>query len=254
MRPIVVEACRVSKGLAVFNVSDVVRDFRYQNGPEWLHADLTRLDGLDAIRPYIWVKSGPGFDDRGNGQPGSGGKHYHRNDYEPVYGYARPENLPPPWTDNTAFGLPPKYEPGGEMSHRNKQGKRRTIIGTPRKPDGTREKQTYRPPLVSNPGNVIRERVGGRGAVEDLSYQSEAPMPLGVAERFIAWYVPPQGIVLDPFCGSGTTIKAALKNNRRGVGCDLRSSQIELADRRIMGTTLSLFDSIDEPTPEAEVV
>ena len=49
------------------NVSDQVKDGCYQNGPEWLHADLTRLDGLVAVRPYIWAKQGPGFDDAGNG-------------------------------------------------------------------------------------------------------------------------------------------------------------------------------------------
>lgn len=41
LRPIVREACRVSSGLVFLNVSDRVEDCRYQNGPEWLHADLT---------------------------------------------------------------------------------------------------------------------------------------------------------------------------------------------------------------------
>jgi hypothetical protein len=247
MRPIVVEACRVSKCVAVFNVSDAVSDFRYQNGPEWLHADLTRLDGLDAIRPYVWVKSGPGFDDRGNGQPGSGGPHFHRNDYEPIYGYAGPNKLPPAWSDNTAFGLPPVYGPGGAMSHRNKNGERRTTQQTRRKRGGTRLRYgDYREPETSNPGNVIRVRVGGGHLGHDLAHEGEAPMPLGVAERFVCWFCPPNGVTCDPFSGSGTTAHACLDHGRRFVGCDVRDSQVELTCRRLETVTPTLFAHITE--------
>lgn len=234
MRPIVVEACRVSRGLVFFNISDSVRKFRYQNGPEWLHADLTRLDGLHAVRPYIWVKSGPGFDDRGNGQPGSGGPHFHRNDYEPVYGYAQPHKLPPAWSDNTAFGEPPLYGAGGPTSHRNKDGNRKAHTKRVAGADGdVMRVQHYVPPELSNPGNVIRCRVGGGHLGHDLAHESEAPMPLGVAERFVRWFCPPDGITCDPFTGSGTTAHAAILHGRRFVGCDLRESQVELCGRRM---------------------
>ena len=228
MRPIVREACRVSKCLAVFNVSDAVRDFRYQNGPEWLHADLTRLDKLHAVRPYIWVKSGPDFDDRGNGQPGSGGPHFHRNDYEPIYGYAEAHKLPPVWSDNTAFGLPPLYKAGGPGTHRGKNGKR-----------STRDNE-YIPPDLSNAGNVIRARVGGGRLGHPLAHEGEAPMPVAVAERVVCWFCPPDGIVCDPFTGSGTTADAAKRHNRRFVGCDLRQSQVDLCRRRLATVTPDL--------------
>lgn len=230
MRPIVVQSCRVSKGLAVFNVSDSVANFRYQNGPEWLHSDLTRLDGLHAIRPYIWVKSGPDFDDRGNGQPGSGGPHFHRNDYEPIYGYADRHKLPPVWSDNMAYGLPPKVEyAGGKTRCRNQKG--------------TRQLQTadYVPPELSNAGNVIRVRVGGGRLGHPLAHNGEAPMPVGVAERFVCWFCPPDGIVCDPFSGSGTTADAAKRHGRRFVGCDLRASQVELCRRRLSTVTPDMF-------------
>ena len=242
MRPIVREACRVSKGLAVFNVSDAVANFRYQNGPEWLHADLTRLDGLDAVRPYIWVKSGPWFDDAGNGQPGSGGPHFHRNDYEPVYGYAEPHKLPPAWSDNTAFGSPPLWGAGGPTSHRAKNGNRRTHTKRMPNADGDRMKtQTYTPPELSNPGNVIRARVGGGHLGHDLAHESEAPMPLAVAERFVCWFAPPDGVVCDMFTGGGTTPHAAKKHGRRFVGCDLRQSQVDLCRRRLATVTPEMF-------------
>lgn len=245
LRPIVVEMCRVSAGPVFLNVSDRVQDHQYQNGPEWLHADLTRLDGLDAIRPYIWVKSGPDFDDRGNGIPGSGGKHFHRNDYEPIYGYAAPGKLPPRWSDNLAFGLPPKCPPGGPMRARGQNGERK-ITMSPRRDGGKRDVQQYQPPPVSNAGNVIRVRVGGFNLGGKLAHASEAPMPLGVAERFVKWFVPPGGIIMDCFAGSGTTGVAALHHGRRFVGCDIRPTQVDLAHRRILGVTPSLFDQFND--------
>lgn len=242
MRPIVREACRVSKGLAFFNISDRVEDFRYKNGPEWLHADLTRLDGLCAVRPYAWVKSGPDFEDAGNGIPGSGGKHFHRNDWEPVYGYAESGKLPPYWSNNTAFGSPPKYGPGGDTSHRNREGERRTHTKRVRSAGGdVMRVQSYKLPAISNPGNVLRVRVGGGHLGHPLAHEGEAPFPLGVPERFICWFCPPEEKVCDPFVGSGTTAHAAMIHGRPFIGCDLRESQIELSYRRLKTVTPSLF-------------
>jgi hypothetical protein len=132
MRPVVVEMCRVSAGLVFLNVSDQVKDCHYQNAPEWLHADLTRLDRLAAVRPYIWFKANPADDDAPcGGQPGSGSRHFHRNAYEPIYGYSRSDRLPPRWSNNTAFGTPPRRSGGGKMTQRLRAGRgRRTHEST----------------------------------------------------------------------------------------------------------------------------
>jgi DNA modification methylase len=44
---------------------------------------------------------------------------------------------------------------------------------------------------------------------------------------------PENGIVLDPFCGTGTTNKVALHFNRKSIGIDLSKEYIELAQNRI---------------------
>jgi len=44
--------------------------------------------------------------------------------------------------------------------------------------------------------------------------------------------------VLDPFVGSGTTVAVALKLGRKGVGIDVRQSQIDLARARIEPETV----------------
>ncbi len=239
MRPIVVEACRVSKGLAFFNVSDRVEDCVYQNGPEWLHSDLTRLDGLAAVRPYIWHKIHPTDEDAPNGgQPGSGAKHFHRNAYEPVYGYAEIEKLPPaPWLHRGVFPNA-VLSLHGKMTQRLKNGTRMN----------TGRMQRLGPagqPAICNPGNVIRAMVGGGHLGNPLAHEGEAPMPLAVAERFVCWFAPVDGIVLDPFVGSGTTAHAAMVHGRRFVGSDIRESQVELCYRRMRsGITPDIFATL----------
>jgi site-specific DNA-methyltransferase (adenine-specific) len=44
-------------------------------------------------------------------------------------------------------------------------------------------------------------------------------------------------VVLDPFSGSGTTLLAAVQNNRKGVGIDVDKKYCELARKRILGIT-----------------
>jgi DNA modification methylase len=44
---------------------------------------------------------------------------------------------------------------------------------------------------------------------------------------------PEEGIVLDPFMGSGTTALVALQNNRKFIGIELNPEYIEIAEKRI---------------------
>lgn len=46
-------------------------------------------------------------------------------------------------------------------------------------------------------------------------------------------FCPPGGIVLDCFCGSGTTLAAAIKAGRQFIGLDVRQSQVALSMRRV---------------------
>lgn len=234
MRPVVAEACRVSKCLALFNVSDSVEDCVYGGGPELLFADATRLDGLAGVRPYIWHKTHPTDDEApNNGQPGSGGRHFHRNCWEPIYGFADPAKLPPPWSDQCAFGAPPRYRTGGAVSMRVKNGSR-TATGRMIKLGAAGQ------PAIANPGNVIRALVGGGRLGHPVAHRGEAPMPVAVAERFVCWYCPPDGIVADCFSGSGTTCHASVMHGRRFIGCDLRQSQVDLCARRLRTVTPNL--------------
>ena len=50
----------------------------------------------------------------------------------------------------------------------------------------------------------------------------------------------PDSIVLDCFCGSGTTLAAAALNGRRFIGIDQSSVAIEVAERRLRDKGISV--------------
>ena len=99
--------------------------------------------------------------------------------------------------------------------------------------DGSVEVQHYSAPKKANPGNVIECTVGGGVMGSKLAHENEAPFPEALAEFFVRSFCPPGGITCDPFSGSGTTIAVARKFGRRGIGVDIRESQVELSCRRV---------------------
>lgn len=48
---------------------------------------------------------------------------------------------------------------------------------------------------------------------------------------------PPNGIVLDPFSGTGSTVDAAVKLGRRGIGLDLSEKYTQVAEKRLSEVT-----------------
>lgn len=243
------ESLRVCRGLVVWVVAGTTDNYRWSATPALLMAGLHR-HGVYLRNPPIFHRVGI---------PGSGGPDWLRADYEwCICATARRGKLP--WSDNTAMGHAPKYGPGGAMSHRLSDGTRRNQWGgTPtlsgqRKPSGgrgkaerpshrltiTREREgmhrqgvPYAPPAKANPGNVIKLKVGGGLMGSKLAHENEAPFPESLVNFYVRSFCPPGGIVLDPFSGSGTTVAAALKAGRRGIGFDVRESQVKLGERRM---------------------
>ena len=60
-----------------------------------------------------------------------------------------------------------------------------------------------------------------------------APFPLELPHRLINLYSYEGDVILDPFCGSGTTCIAAKQNNRNYIGYDINEDYIRLAEKRI---------------------
>ena len=220
--PRVLECLRVCKGLTAWVVEGRTRAYSYSNAPARLSV-ACQAAGAILRKPPVYARVGI---------PGSGGPDWLRNDYEPVLCFTR-EAKRLPWSENTAMGHPPKFGPGGPPSHRLADGTRVTARRiTRRNPDCSRSEFLYKPPAMSNPGNIIKCKAGGGQMGSKLAHENEAPFPESLAEFFIRSFCPPGGVVLDIFGGSGTTMAAAIKSGRRSISVDVRESQGELMKRR----------------------
>jgi site-specific DNA-methyltransferase (adenine-specific) len=60
-----------------------------------------------------------------------------------------------------------------------------------------------------------------------------APFPEELPRRLIQLYTFKGDVVLDPFCGSGTTCLAAKRLGRQYIGFDVEQDYLELAQERI---------------------
>jgi site-specific DNA-methyltransferase (adenine-specific) len=105
--------------------------------------------------------------------------------------------------------------------------------------------------LVFSKGSMRREKAGRESTVtrdEFLEYTKSiwsfptesakrvghpAPFPVELPYRLIQLYTFQGDVVLDPFCGSGTTCIAALRTNRHFIGVDNSEEYVELARKRI---------------------
>ena len=86
-------------------------------------------------------------------------------------------------------------------------------------------------------------------ARERLGYPTQKPLAL--LARIVALSSNPGDVVLDPFCGCGTTIHAAEKLGRKWIGIDVTHLAINLIRRRLadaFGKDLSPFELHGVPT------
>jgi site-specific DNA-methyltransferase (adenine-specific) len=69
--------------------------------------------------------------------------------------------------------------------------------------------------------------------------------PVDLMQWLCRLVTPPGGLILDPFCGSGSTGIAALAEGFRFIGMELDAEYVEMARRRIAGP---LFAQEETPT------
>jgi len=89
-------------------------------------------------------------------------------------------------------------------------------------------------PDFSPRNNIWRYVNGGGFASKDkIAYKHPAIFPESLAEDHILSWSEEGDLVLDPMCGSGTTLKMAKLNNRNYVGIDLNEEYVDLSNRRV---------------------
>lgn len=86
-------------------------------------------------------------------------------------------------------------------------------------------------PLGKNPGDLWDIPNVKNNHVEKTNHPCQ--YPVGLIERLVLSMSNEGDWVFDPFLGTGTSIIAAIKNNRRGMGAEVEKKYIEIARDRI---------------------
>ena len=166
------------------------------------------------IETYVWAKP--------NAVPGKFGPRT-KDAFEYCYAFARGKQ---PYFDLDAIRVP--YRTTEDEIERRKldvNGRRNTEAGF-----GRDRTKTYLHG-GADPGNVIavpqtyNQYYGAEGHT--------AAMPEGLASFFIRACSPADGVVVDPFAGSGTTQLVARRLGRRAGGLDIHQHHVDGALRRL---------------------
>ena len=125
-----------------------------------------------------------------------------------------------------------------------KDGAKRRTFGRDGKTTGTQEEfgTVDANPAGRYPSNIIGDVLpehqkyfyAPRATRKEKGSDNDHPTvkPIDLMAYLIKVYSPKETIVLDPFCGSGSTGVAALQENRKFVGIDLSSHYVDISAKR----------------------
>lgn len=82
--------------------------------------------------------------------------------------------------------------------------------------------------------------VWGGTTNDRVAFKHPAIFPEKLAEDHILSWSQENDIVFDPMCGSGTTCKMAILNNRNYIGCDISHEYVSIAEERIKNSSKQL--------------
>jgi DNA modification methylase len=81
--------------------------------------------------------------------------------------------------------------------------------------------------------NIIRPGDYGIRKITPSKDQHPTPKPVGLPAHFISLHSKPGEVVLDPFCGCGSTLRAAKDGNRRAIGVEISEEYCEATANRL---------------------
>ena len=107
-------------------------------------------------------------------------------------------------------------------------------------PDGINKKKRGKLNKQKTRTNIWSYAVGLGGTTRDrIAFQHPAVFPEKLAQDHILSWSDPGDLVLDPMCGSGTTGKMALLNERDFIGIDISPDYIDIARERLAAANLN---------------
>lgn len=95
----------------------------------------------------------------------------------------------------------------------------------------------------------LQRGLGARHPDAQIERQHPAPFSFSDVSRLIRFFTKAGGVVLDPFAGVGSTLKACALEGRIGIGIELNADYVDLARKRIEQEV-----GPDAPTRDRQVV
>jgi len=202
----------------------------------WVVADATvnGSETLTSMRQAIHFKDVCGLNvhdtmtyEKHNAPPTGNGRYYQAWEYMFVLSKGKPK----------AFN--PIHE-----TRRNACNDKRThrVKAFQRDTNGEMQKKAYTIRDSVPRRNVWSYLVGGGNSSEEMAaHEHPAVMPDSLAKDHVTSWSNPGDVVLDPFAGSGTTLKAAKELGRRFVGIEINAEYVEICHRRLAQEVLNLF-------------
>jgi site-specific DNA-methyltransferase (adenine-specific) len=117
-------------------------------------------------------------------------------------------------------------------------GPRKGVIR--RNPTPSKTKGARGPAIYIDDGYRIRRSVLYATRIRYVEGQHPTEKPLSILAPLIEYAVPVDGVLLDPFAGSGSTLVAAKHSGRRSVGIEADERWAELAAQRCSQEVLGL--------------
>lgn len=220
------ELYRVTKkgGVVVWVVNDQVKKGG-ETGSSFRQALKFMEIGFTLYDTMIYHKNGAPFPETG--------RYSQVFEYMFVFSKGTPKTInllkdkPNRWAGHSNFGEPSKRKKDGDLQKVDK-----FVVAEM----GTRYNVWY----INN----------GKGfsSKDDIAFEHPAIFPESLAEDHILSWSEEGDLVLDPMCGSGTTLKMSKLNNRNFVGIDINQEYVELSNRRIQSIVPYTSENPNEKT------
>lgn len=130
-----------------------------------------------------------------------------------------------PWMDQQAVRVPAAKS---TLAKKRREAER----GDPLITSGSGSGMTYTLKNAAK-GGLVRPNNVLHLTTENGNQGHSAAFPVQLPTFFIRLFCPPGGLVYDPFCGSGTTLVAAKREGRNGLGTELSKDYADRARQRI---------------------
>jgi len=100
--------------------------------------------------------------------------------------------------------------------------------------DGTYKEQHFKTkPFGTRYNYWIYDTGSGKSTKDKIAFKHPAIFPEKLAQDHILSWSNPGDIVLDPMCGSGTTCKMAVLNDRKYIGFEISKEYFDIACQRL---------------------